>query len=180
VEESVHNISQVRNAGARAASAELLVFLDADTHVRPGIIQEILAAMADPNCFGGSVRVEYMPSERKWIRYYLLMSVVAGRFMNMHQGAAQFCRAAAFHEVGGYDTTIFIGEDVEFQWRLGKLAAAKGGSTVFIDEPKVLTSSRRFSKMGVLRTLVLTHPVTVFLLWRVGPVWKDWYENAVR
>lgn len=85
-----------------------------------------------------------------------------------------------FADLGGYDATIYIGEDVEFHWRLDKLAKTRGGATAFIEQPRVLTSSRRWDKMGLLRMLFYTHPITIFLGWRVRSLWKYWYENAVR
>jgi hypothetical protein len=97
----------------------------------------------------------------------------------MRQGALQFCRAGVFKQLGGYDPTIFVGEDIEFHWRLDAFAKECGGRTAFVEHPPVITSSRRWDTMGV-RMLVVGHPVTIFLLWRTRAVWKDWYENAVR
>ena len=176
-----HNISAVRNTGAGAARGEVLVFIDADTAVRPGVFERIGDAMADPRCLGGSVDVEYEEfGRRKWMRWFLLLEQWVGRRLGWRQGALQFCRSSVFRELGGYDETIFVGEDIEFHWRLEKLAKRSGGRTAFIEEPKVLTSSRRFERMGLLRLLFLTHPVTVFLAWRSPAPWKDWYEDIIR
>jgi glycosyltransferase involved in cell wall biosynthesis len=181
ITESEHNIGAVRNAGARAAVGELLFFLDADTLVSPGLFEKVIDVMSDEKCVGGSVAVEYMPGEkRRWIHYYLLLCLAVGKAVRMRQGAAQFCRKDVFEELSGYDETIYVGEDVEFQWRLEKLARDRSGNTAFIEEPKVRTSSRRFDKMGFWRTVVITHPITVFCGWRKRSIWKDWYEHAVR
>lgn len=180
VAEHEHNISKVRNTGADHAAGDLLVFIDADTLVQPGLFEKIIDAMRDDRCPGGSVRVQYSDATRIWVRYYLLVWQFFGRVLKMRQGAAQFCRRNAFRELGGYDTTIFIGEDIEFQWRLAKLARRNGGFTSFIDEPRVHTSARRYEKMGLFKTLIFTHPITILLAWRIRGVWKDWYENAIR
>lgn len=181
VDESEHNIGKVRNTGADRASGDVLVFLDADTIVKPGLIEKIIEAISDPRCVGGSVAVEYEQfSKRKWARFYLSMFQFWGRFLKMRQGAIQFCRSAVFRELGGYDTTIYVGEDIEFHWRLDKLAKEGGGFTAFIEDPPVRTSSRRFDKMPLWRALVFTHPLTIFLGWRVRSIWKDWYENPIR
>ena len=42
----------------------------------------------------------------------------------MVQGATQFCRKCVFEEVGGYDEEAWIGEDVDFYWRLKRFAKA--------------------------------------------------------
>lgn len=181
VEEREHNIGKVRNKGGFGAAGDLLVFLDADTLVECGLFEKIVDAMSDPRCIGGSVAVEYENFERrKWARLYLSMFQFWGRFLKMRQGAIQFCRRETFSELGGYDPTIYVGEDIEFHWRLDKLAKDRNGFTVFIEDPPVRTSSRRFDKMQLWRALIFTHPLTIFLLWRVRSVWKDWYENAIR
>ena len=179
--EREHNIGQVRNTGGFAASGELLVFLDADTLVYPGTFEKIHEAMSDPKCIGGSVAVEYEDfARRKWARIYLSMFQFWGRFLKMRQGAMQFCRRDTFSELGGYDATIYVGEDIEFHWRLDRLAKKRNGFTEFIEDPPVHTSSRRFDKMRLWRALVFTHPIPIFLLWRVRSVWRDWYEDAIR
>lgn len=179
--ETEHNIGKVRNAGAAAAQSEVLVFIDADTIVRPGTFEKIGEAMADPQCVGGAVAVEYESEFRRaWVRWFMKLWPILGKFMRMRGGALQFCRADIFRELGGYDTTIFVGEDIEFHWRLEKLAKSRAGHTAFIEEPKVLTSSRRWDRMGLVRMLFFTHPVTIFLGWRIRSLWKDWYERAIR
>ena len=180
VSEHEHNISRVRNTGGRAASGNVLIFIDADTLVRPGLFEKIIDVMSDDRCPGGSVAVQYGVADRKWISYYLMGWQFWGRVLKMRQGAAQFCSNDAFQELGGYDERIFMGEDIEFQWRLAKLARKGGGQTAFIEEPRVLTSARRYDRMGLWKTLFLTHPITILLTWRVRSVWKDWYENAIR
>lgn len=182
VDENERNIGRVRNTGAAYASGEVIVFLDADTLVRPGVFGAIVDAMSDPACVGGSVAVEYEPPRNRqlFMRWFMRLWTVLGRFTRMRQGALQFCRADVFRDIGGYDVTIYVGEDIEFHWRMDRIAKARKGFTKFVEEPKVQTSSRRWEKMGLVRMLFFTHPVTIFLMWRVRSIWKDWYANAVR
>lgn len=98
----------------------------------------------------------------------------------MKQGAAQFCRKSVFKEIGGYDETVFMGEDVMFYWRLSKYAKQKNGFLQFIENPKVVTSARRFDQMSVWKILLLTHPTFILFNRRRKSAWKDWYEKAVR
>ena len=181
VMELEHNIARVRNSGADAASGDVLVFIDADTTVRPGTFEKLVDAMSDEHCFGGSAAVEYEPiNNRLVIAWFMLLWPFLGKLTKMRGGALQFCRAGIFRDLDGYDTTIYVGEDIDFHWRLDKLAVDRGGHTAFIEEPKVLTSSRRWNRMGLIRMLFFTHPVTVLLAWRVRSFWKDWYEDAIR
>lgn len=180
IKESVHNIGRVRNTGARAASGDVLVFIDADTGVPSGLLARIAEVMQDENCLGGSVAVDYQAFERWWMKFYAFGWKFWERAFNMKQGAAQFCRQTAFVELGGYDEKIYLGEDVEFYWRLAWLARKKNARLHFIEDLRVVTSSRRFDKMSLLRTLVVTNPLFIILFHKRASVWKDWYENAVR
>ena len=137
--------------------------------------------MADPKCFGGSVEVEYEgPYTRFWMSFFMKLWVVLGKFTKIRGGALQYCRRDIFTELGGYDETIYVGEDIDFHWRLDRLARRRGGHTSFIEEPRVITSSRRWNRMGLIRMLFFTHPITIFLAWRFKSFWKDWYERAIR
>jgi glycosyltransferase involved in cell wall biosynthesis len=179
-QEQEHNIAAVRNTGARNAAGDLLVFIDADTLVPETLFTAITAVMEDARCFGGAVAVGYDEFQRRWMRAYLAGWKFWGKVFNMAQGAAQFCRRSVFQELGGYDPTIFVGEDIELYWRLARYARRHGGYVRILDHPKVITSTRRFDRMGLWKTLLLTHPVLIRLNWRKKLWWKDWYERAVR
>lgn len=178
--EKEHNIARVRNTGAKNSAGEILIFVDADTLVPESLFQKIAATMQDEKCMGGAVSVEYGEFRRGWVKYYLLGWKFWGAVFNTKQGATQFCRRAIFSELGGYDESLYMGEDVEFYWRLSKLAARKRGFVSFIENPQVTTSTRRFDKMSFWKTILLTHPLFIALAWKRRRFWEDWYEKAVR
>jgi len=179
--ETERNIGKVRNTGADAASGDVLVFIDADSIVRPGIFEKIIEAASDQRCFGGSAAVEYEPIEgRTLVRWFTKLYPILGEFMKMRGGALQFCRADTFRELDGFDTTIYVGEDIDFGWRLDRFARDRDAHTTFIEQPKVLTSSRRWQHMGFFRLMFFTHPITVFAARRMRSFWKDWYDDTIR
>ena len=179
IHEPVQGIARARNAGARRATAEVLVFFDADVFVPRTLLVAICAAMRDPTCVGGGVDVDYRP-RRAFVRLYLRVWRLLGRFTAMVQGAAQFCRKDVFEEVGGYDESVWMGEDVDFYWSLRKLAARTRRTVRFVREPRVKPSCRRFDQWPVWKILVWTNPVFIGLFRRWKPVWKGWYSDAVR
>ena len=180
VNETIHNIARVRNTGAKSASGDVLIFIDADTLVSDEVFQRIVENMQNEKCFGGAVAVDYGEFQRKWMKLYSLGWKFWGNVFNMRGGAAQFCRKQIFHEIDGYDESIYLGEDVEFYWRLAKFSKRMGGFLQFIEDLAVTTSTRRFEKMSLCKTLLLTHPFYIMLNYKRKSAWKDWYDNAVR
>ena len=61
VHEPVQGIARARNAGARHAQGDMLVFVDADVIVPCALLAAIHATMSDPVCIGGGVDVDYRP-----------------------------------------------------------------------------------------------------------------------
>ena len=179
VHEPVQGIARARNAAARCATGGVLIFVDADVIVPRALLDAICETMRDPRCVGGGVDVDYRP-RRTLVRLYLRAWRLLARVTGMVQGAAQFCRQDAFAEVGGYDESVWMGEDVDFYWRLRKLARRTGRHVRLLREPRVRASCRRFDKWPVWKTLVWTNPVVIGLLRRWRPAWKGWYSDPVR
>ena len=177
--EPVHNVARARNRGAAASSGEVLVFIDADTLVPIGTFQRIREAMADPSCYGGAFDIRYDPKSAL-IRAYLAFWRMVGNALNMAQGAAQFCRRDAFIALGGYDERLFMGEDVDFHWRLRGHAKRHGGTVSRISDLRVSSSARRFDLWPAWKTLVWTNPLLVLLFQRQQRVWRGWYEDPPR
>jgi glycosyltransferase involved in cell wall biosynthesis len=179
VSEAVHNISRVRNTGAHVARGDVLVFVDADTIVPPHFLDCIAEKMDDPACLGGSTDIVHTPKS-KLLKRYLSLWRWAGSRLGMAQGAAQFCRKPAFIALNGYDESQFMGEDVDFYWRLQTLAAKTGGYLSFLNDVKVLPSPRRFDRTPVWRTLIWTNPVFIALFRKTSSAWAEWYVRAPR
>ena len=96
------------------------------------------------------------------------------------QGAAQFCRQETFGALGGYDERLFTGEDVDFYWRLKRLARKGSGHVVFVRDVRVVPSPRRFDRWPVWQTLFWTNPLIAALLRHRKAAWRGWHEVAPR
>ena len=177
--EKQHSIAKARNSGARVSHGDVFVFVDADTIVPEELLARITKTMSDPSCFGGAVDTDYRP-RKLTVRVYLQFWRMLGRLMGMAQGATQFCRRDSFLALNGFDETLFMGEDVEFYWRLKKFAAAQNGRVVFIEDLRVVPATRRFDQWPLWRTLLWTNPLLIFLLRRSKTSWKGWYRSAPR
>lgn len=143
-------IGATRNSGARVARGKVLIFVDADTRVNPDLIASALKALSS-GAVGGGARVSFdrpMPVFARIItpllvRAYLATGWAAGCFM--------FCRREAFERIGGFDETLYGGEEIFFSKALKKQGA------FFILPESVSTSSRKmrmYSATEHLRALL--------------------------
>ncbi|TLY31480.1 MAG: glycosyltransferase family 2 protein, partial [Nitrospirae bacterium] len=110
-----------RNVGARSASGEAFLFLDADDEIAPGY----LPAMADALAYHDFVAA-YRDSESLntgWVRMSRHTHPYEGfrTFFNFlpHAGGTRIgVRRSIFESVGGFDQNLLRGEDVDFCWRV--------------------------------------------------------------
>ena len=128
---------------------------------------------------GGTADIVHSPTSRL-LRAYLKVWRWLGTRLGMAQGAAQFCRKSAFIVLNGYDESQFMGEDVDFYWRLQKLCARGGGYLKFLDELKVVPSPRRFEQTPLWRTLIWTNPLFLALFRKTSWAWAEWYVKPPR
>jgi glycosyltransferase involved in cell wall biosynthesis len=179
VTETLHNVAKVRNTGANLSHGSVLVFVDADTVVPEKLLTRIVEAMSDATCFGGAVDPAHRPKKLA-VRVYLKIWRIIGELTGMAQGATQFCRRDVFFALSGYDETLFMGEDVDFYWRLKRIAKRQNGSVVLIKDLRVLPSARRFDQWHLWRTLMWTNPLFILLFRRRRTCWNGWYKAAPR
>ena len=179
IKEPTHNVAKVRNAGANRANGNILVFVDADVIVPPRLLCRIHEAMSDETCLGGAVDTNYQPAKFS-VKVYLRMWRLIGKFTGMAQGATQFCRKDIYASLNGYDETLYMGEDVDFYWRLKRFAERCNSYVQFIEDIQVSPSSRRFDEWSMWRTLVWTNPLFILVFRRRKSVWKDWYGEVPR
>ncbi|MGH9968144.1 MAG: glycosyltransferase [Pyrinomonadaceae bacterium] len=177
--EAQHNIARVRNAGAKVANGDVLVFVDADTIVPDILLGRIVEALSEPTCVGGAVDTAYRP-KKLTVKIYLQSWRIIGKLAGMAQGATQFCRRDVFFALNGYDETLYMGEDVDFHWRLKRFAKRQNGSICFIEDIKVAPSARRFDQWRLWRTLVWTNPLFVLMFRRRKTSWQGWYKTSPR
>lgn len=179
IHEPVRSIGRARNTGARHASGEVLVFVDADVHIPSDLLDVIYETMRDARCLGGGVDTEHHPRHLV-VRLHLRAWRVLAAVLPLVQGATQFCRRSAFEEAGGYPEDVWMGEDTDFYSNLRKLALKKGSAVRLIRAPRVRPSSRRFDEWPLWKTLVWTNPLFIALFRRWKAAWGGWYARPVR
>lgn len=129
-------ISKTRNDGARAATGEYLVFLDGDTLLPEQTLVAAVDALDDGAAGGGGLVLFDDDTPRIYKILLPVMRVVIRAF-RASPGCFVFCTRQAFEAVGGFDETVYAGEEIWFSWALGKR-----GRFVILNYP-VLTSGRK-------------------------------------
>ncbi len=179
VKETKHNVAAVRNAGAKVAKGDVLVFVDADTIVPEELLSRISEHLASPTCFGGAVDIDHRPAKTS-VKIYLQVWRILGELAGMAQGATQFCRSDVYAPLHGYDELLYMGEDVDFFWRMKRLAKRSKGNVCFIQDIQVIPSTRRFDQWSFWRTLIRTNPFYVLAFRRRSKAWTGWYTDIPR
>jgi len=109
---AVHHrqIAATRNAGARAARGELLLFVDADTLVTDAAVGAAIAAMRG-GAVGGGCAFRFDGRLPLYGRVLGATAVPLYRALGLASGCFLFCTRAAFAAVGGFDETLFGAEE---------------------------------------------------------------------
>lgn len=129
------------NAGAAAASGEVLVFLHVDVVMPQQAWSALETAVARADLVGGAFRRRF-DSPSRFLALGCRLADLRGAWLRLYLGdQAIFTRRAAFDALGGYPTTPLF-EDLEFSRRL-----RRRGRTTLIRAP-VLASARRFDAEG--------------------------------
>jgi rSAM/selenodomain-associated transferase 2/rSAM/selenodomain-associated transferase 1 len=136
------------NAGAGLASADILLFLHADTILPENYAELIRHVLGNPLVPGGSFAVRFFPTTRPLNFKSKTISFRTIVLRKPYGDQALFVRASLFRLMGGY-ADIPLMEDVEFVNRL-----RKRGKLAFICEP-VVTDSRRFESQGRIRATLM-------------------------
>ena len=176
VYEDHNQISRARNTAARASRGQWFIFLDADTLLSAELLGETLRRLGSGQvCGGGSAlrfdlaRVGPFAAGMTW----LWNRVSAG--MGLAAGSYLFCLREAWEACGGFDETVYAGEEIFFSRRIKRWGRARGLRFEVLVHAPVVTSARKvewYGQWGLLwRCLLLMRPGAV----KSREVCKLWY-----
>lgn len=165
------NRARQMNVGAEAAVGDVLLFLHADTILPEEYAQAVEDALADHEVVVGafSLAVDAAPTK------YRIVEAVVGircRLSALPYGdQAIFLRSDTFHDVGGF-ADLPLMEDFELIRRLRRRGRVE------VLPQRVTTSSRRWERLGVVRTSVLNFIIVVAYHLGVPPTrLAGWYRG---
>ncbi|MBD2167499.1 TIGR04283 family arsenosugar biosynthesis glycosyltransferase [Calothrix membranacea FACHB-236] len=160
------------NAGAVAASGEILLFLHADTRLPAGFDGMIRTTLQPPQTVAGAFKLRIDASS--WgIRLVEWGVNLRSHFLQMPYGdQAIFITKSMFQEIGGFPE-LPIMEDFELIRRLKRI-----GKITIITVP-VITSARRWVKKGIFQTTLINQIVIIAYLLGVSPERiRIWYRQG--
>ncbi len=148
------------NYGASHATGEILLFLDADTHVPVNFDKHIVEAISKPGVVGGAF--EYEADSSQWVyKSIQLINRIRYRLDRCYFGdQGIFCLSKTFDQVGGIPQKPIM-EAAYFSRKMRE----RSNKTVLIKAP-VITSVRRFRERGVLS--VFFSDACIWILFLLG------------
>ncbi|MGZ6964961.1 MAG: glycosyltransferase [Acidimicrobiia bacterium] len=146
VEDESRNLSAVRNAGAAAATGDVLVTIDADCVMSPRTFGEIERLLGTGRFVGGGTKV--LPERRSAgiLATYALVEALV--FVTRLGGGLFWCHRADFEAVGGFDESLLVGEDLEFAGRLRAHGRRTGRRFTTMRAAPIVASCRKFDRFG--------------------------------
>jgi glycosyltransferase involved in cell wall biosynthesis len=134
-------IAGARNAGARASTGDMLVFVDADTLVNGPLIAEAAAALRS-GAVGGGARVRFDNAPR-WARIFMIFfTPFYFRLGRWAAGCFIYCTRAAYEAAGGFDEALYASEEIFFS------QALKRQGRFMVLQSFVMTSARKTEGMS--------------------------------
>jgi len=136
------------NSGAGRCQSDILLFLHADTEMSFDALTHLREAMQNLNIVGGrfDVRLSGTRPAFRMIEWFINTRSRLTRISTGDQ--CQFVRRDLFESMNGFPDQPLM-EDVEFSERM------KRAGRIACLHDKVTTSSRRWEKHGILRTILL-------------------------
>jgi len=150
------------NTGVEHAKGDILLFLHPDTILPKGAIEKIIQVMDNKKIIGGGFYMNF-DVQTPFLKLVSLISNFRMRIRKIIYGdQTLFVKKEIFEAIGKFkDMGIF--EDLEISKRL-----RKKGKMAFI-KSSVITSSRRFIRVGTIKQWMINQKVKMGYLLGVSP-----------
>lgn len=150
-------IAATRNAGARVAAGDWLVFVDADTLISEQVVRDAMTALA-AGAVGGGCRIRFDGQVPRYGRVLIALMLPVYRALGLAAGCFLFCTRQAFEAVGGFDERLFAAEEAVLSRalrRLGRFVLLESG---VVTSARKLRAYSRWEVVGTLLRLALSGP----------------------
>jgi glycosyltransferase involved in cell wall biosynthesis len=161
--EDAKNLSLIRNAGAAAASGDVIVTIDADSVMSRNTFCEIRRLLESGRYIGGGTRI--IPE--RFSPGIILSGLFIALFVawrRIPSAGLFWCRREDFEAIGGFNSKMLTVEDLDFAQRLKAHGAKQGKRYGTLWRAHIITSCRKFDRLG--DWFVLREPGTLLRLLR--------------
>ena len=161
--------SHQRNKGAKVASGDTILFLDADTRMPDSFLSKVIKEFQDRKLIGGGF---YIKIEKKKIKYYILTNFLNNLFkisqniMPTNIGIALIVKKNIHYQVNGFDESIYIGEDYDYSKKI-----FKAGKFRMLESSYIKYSPRRLEKEGFCTVIFKWLKASLYFIF-IGPIRK--------
>lgn len=174
--EPVNQISRARNRGAKAAKGKYLIFLDADTTLSQQLLAETLESLDSGKIAGGGTLLDCSQTELLRVKFLIWLWNLISRSRKLAAGLYLFCLKQAWIDLGGFDETVYIAEEIIFSKQLKKWAKKRKMNLRILDIP-IRTSLRKFYWFSY-KTIVLSLAFGLFVKKNKDKC-RLWYERKL-
>lgn len=160
------------NTGANYATGDTLLFLHADTQLPKNYLRLIAETLSRPKIIAGAFQLK-INSQNPLLRVIERGVNARSRWLQMPYGdQGIFLKKETFENSGGFPILPLM-EDFQFILNLKKQGR------IGIANAKVLTSGRRWEKLGVIKTTLLNQKIILGYWFGVPPEkLKQWYQGS--
>ncbi len=145
-------VGRARNVGANVAKGNILIFIDGDTIPMPNLISKFGNSFKTKNVVCATCPIlplEYNSKNSLLYAVYNLNTVLSLKTKKPQiAGICVGYRRGAFLKAGGFDETTHALEDFILSEKISKF-----GKVVFDENTAVFTSTRRFQKWGIVKSM---------------------------
>jgi glycosyltransferase involved in cell wall biosynthesis len=180
VEVAKRAIAAARNGGAKAATGDILCFVDADSQIHPETFNAIDHAISDGSTIGGAtgIRLErWSPGLALTYAMIVPLVILAG----IDTGVV-FCRRTDFEQLGGYDEGRLFAEDVAFLFALKRLGWRRHQKLRRLRAVKAIGSTRKFDEFGDWHYFTQMLRLGIVRVWRPASLdefaQRYWYNRS--
>ncbi len=160
------------NLGAATSKGDILLFLHADTRLPESFSELIRRSFGMARVVAGAFRLELAPPIKGSAFIERMANLRAEKLKLPYGDQAIFVSAKIFKELGGYNEIPLL-EDVDLVRRLRKV-----GRLAVVPVP-VVTSSRRWQKLGVWRTTWINQLILIGFFLGIPPrILARWYYRT--
>ncbi len=178
--EPVNQISRARNTGARAASGDWLIFVDADSEVSAELLTDVFEIVEAGTHIGCGCLVAMGGKDDMPPLAWRLLKLWSWLSLRLNWAAGSFiaCRADVFARLGGFSERLYAAEEIDFSRRMKRYARGHGSRFSVLHRHPLRTSNRKvrlYTEQELRAQLwrLVLHPFRALRDKRSLTVWYD-------